>query len=426
MKNRLLILCYILALTACTGEERVNKHNEQFHLLWNKTITASLDEALWLNEYAYDASTTLMLPMHYAYRYPHRFDVDPRDNFYTFIEHTYFYSDFSAYEGNVTKYQFLYFITQNLKLEQARGNLNEEILAWVSEIIVNNWENNAYSIWDGVVFRGVKERLKWNFSEPETKYSFYRAVIDQEWFTLAAMNDLAVVYDNANKPTPFNNDEVKLLSKQLIDNFGTYEGDRWFFQRGVWHDHRDYRYAGNDSITADMNISEIESIGIDSNHLHRLPLWLLSFKENNVLDQAVFTAALKGHKNAYETLVLTYKEANKGFMLLQNNYSTGENGVYRYNYITQGQGNGYQAFELSGALFSGYYAFLDSKIYREGMFKMVGQFPLSQEALDFYVGPNTTRIRHPMFAWPAYFENGFAEMFSRVVACYNTDLVDCE
>lgn len=426
MVNRYFILLLFFTLVGCTGEEKVEKHNQDFQLLWNDTIYTALDEALWLNDYAYDASASLMLPMHYAYEYPYRFDIDPRDKFYEFIENSYLYTEFSSFEGNVTKYQFLYFITQNLKLEQARGNLNEDILTWASKHIIDSWQNESFSIWTDISFYGVKERIEWNLSNPETNYSFHRAVIDKEWFTLAAINDLAVIYNNANKSIPFDNEEVKLLSRQLIDSFGTYEGDSWFFQRGVWHDHRDYRYAGNASITADINISEIESIGIDSNHLHRLPLWLMSFSDNNFDEKEFFMHVKNAHKNTYEALVLTHTEIVGNFTLLQNNYSTGENGVYRYNYVTQGEGSGYDAFELSGTLFIGYYAFLDSEKYKDGMSKMVKQFPLNSEILNFYVGPNTSRTRHHLFSWPAYFENGFAEMFSRVVACYNERLSDCE
>ena len=54
------------------------------------------------------------------------------------------------------------------------------------------------------------------------------------------------------------------------------------------------------------------------------------------------------------------------------------------------------------------------------------RFPLSVEALNYYVGPNTSRERHHIFAWPDYFENGFAELFSRVALCYDAELNECD
>ena len=47
-----------------------------------------------------------------------------------------------------------------------------------------------------------------------------------------------------------------------------------------------------------------------------------------------------------------------------------------------------------------------NKIY-ENIYKT---FPLAEDALKTYVGPNTTRERNEYVEWPNYFKNGFAEL----------------
>ena len=69
---------------------------------------------------------------------------------------------------------------------------------------------------------------------------------------------------------------------------------------------------------------------------------------------------------------------------------------------------------------------MNSSLYEQGMELMKAEYPLSDQALAYYIGPNSTRNRHPLFKWPDYFENGFAEIFTRVVACYNAPIASCD
>ena len=372
MKNKIIIILYLL-LVGCNGSENsVRKlHSESFQTLWQNTIDSALSEPLWLPEYAYDASASLMLPMHYAYRYPTRFDVDPRIAFQRFARDSYSNVEFENYSF-VTKAQYIYFLTQYLSVQSKDGLSDVDIamLHWVSAELENVWLNDDAFHWDkSLNLKGVKGRLEWNFSNPTTDFSFYRAIIDEDWFTLAALNDLAQIYSRLKLDFPLNNDEIKFISKQVITEFGQFEGEYWFFQRGVWHDHRDYIYAGQSIIVDEMDVAKIENIGVDSSHSHRMPLWLSSFRNNNDDAFQLYSDVLNGFVNAYEDLVLTSKTVteNEAEIFLNNNYMTGENGVYRFNYETQGEGNGYNPFELSGTLFIGYYAFSGSKKYQQAM-----------------------------------------------------------
>ncbi|WP_462159459.1 hypothetical protein [Pseudoalteromonas sp. GB56] len=437
MKSNALTLPILLALLVGCSEQsedtqikepvEIVYHSNHFQALWSDSIEYAANEPLWMFDYAYDASASLMVPMHYAYKYPERFEEDPRPAFARLVEDSYFNIDIESIRGTVTGTQYLYFITQYLKLVAQQGELNPEILYWARNEVVELWSSRQAFHWDtSLEFTGVKEKLEWLLSKPETRYKFYRAVVDVDWFTLAAINDLVYLEKLTGESLNLNHDEVFTLTKSLLESYGEYDTQgNWFFQRGVWSDHRDYAYAGHQEMGDNLEVKQIDNIGIDSSHLHRLPLWLDSFAD--AANDQYFQQIKNAHRQTYENLVLENVTDEYGnFTLLQRNFSTGENGIYRYNYVTQGSGNGYQAYQLSGTLFVGYYTFLDSKEYQQGMLKMASQFPLSNSALEYYVGPNTSRERHPLFEWPAYFDNGFAEVFSLTAACYHSELADCD
>jgi hypothetical protein len=85
------------------------------------------------------------------------------------------------------------------------------------------------------------------------------------------------------------------------------------------------------------------------------------------------------------------------------NFMDGENGVYRYGYVTQGPGNGFGPYELSGSLNHGWWAFLGvtaEPVYRA----QLASLPFADEVLATYVGPNTTRSRNPAFTEPGFYQ----------------------
>jgi len=93
----------------------------------------------------------------------------------------------------------------------------------------------------------------------------------------------------------------------------------------------------------------------------------------------------------------------------------GWNGIYRWGYSTQGENNGYGPYELSGTLIEGWWGFLESPQVSSIFKDMSNLFPLEENVVKLYVGPNTTRERHPLATWPNYFINGFGELNVRLM-----------
>lgn len=431
----MLILLFITSILGCSKtdspppQKQTKEHRTEVQILWRDNINTVLKEPLWRSEFAYDAATTLMLPMHYAFKYPERFSEDPRVDFDLFFTLMELELELNDIENRVTRTQFIYFITQYLKINQSKIREQEYLMALFRHVeanLIDLWLFEKAVHWDAKLeFSGIIERLLWKLSEENTNYAYYKAVVDEEWATLVALSDLIYISKNTGIALNFKASEVIDISDKLVRSFGDYSENEFFFQKGVWYDHPDYRYAGNDRIYADMLPFPVEGIAIDSSHSHRMPLWLISMRDV-AQDESLFSNAINGIRNSFESNAFKQEFIAGERLFLQTNYLDGNNGVYRFNYDTQGEGRGYEAYQLSGTLFVGYYAFMGSNVYSKNMIESLINFPLSESALSFYVGPNTTRNRHPKFAWPEYFNNGFALLFANIAGCYNVPLTSCQ
>ena len=94
----------------------------------------------------------------------------------------------------------------------------------------------------------------------------------------------------------------------------------------------------------------------------------------------------------------------------------GRNGIFRWEYATQGKSNGYGAFELTGIIHMGWWAFLDTDRVRKIYRLQAGRFPLSRGEIELYVGPNTSRKRHRLVMDPEAYRNGFNELIVKLAA----------
>ena len=153
----------------------------------------------------------------------------------------------------------------------------------------------------------------------------------------------------------------------------------------------------------------IKNIAGDSSHAHRWPLFFHSLHKIPTLtpsDQETIGRAYNGFCQQFTEKVVKI-DANDVFI---TNYMDGNNGLYRYRYATTGKNNilGYGPYALSAILGESWYPFCSGV---EDVFEAYRKsYPLKNEVLDLYVGPNTTRDRNPLFRWPDYFVNGFAEI----------------
>ena len=95
----------------------------------------------------------------------------------------------------------------------------------------------------------------------------------------------------------------------------------------------------------------------------------------------------------------------------------GSNGLYRYNYATVATvGEGYGPYELSGTFLIGWWSFTENDEIKSIYAQMAECFPLSEDVIKTYTGPNTTRKRNEFIELPDTWNKGLRELICRLAA----------
>lgn len=384
--------------------------------VWKRTIALLVKESLWIDRDAYDASHTLMIPLHYAF-----FSQDKEG----ISEFEILMARFAVNElptDQLHQAQWMYFVSRYLVLKTQGGypieGSDAYLLQRLSFWLHNRWLFEPAYQWGRLPFFGTKERLKYlKSAEDKFDYSYYKAVTDYELFLFSIAADIDYVANKndavskkISEPVRNTIREVLEGSVQVVRDSGQFTGKGgWLFQVGVWADHPDFQFAGHTKLAPDLKESPVTNVSEDSSHSHRWPLFFLSLvnapgiskSDRNHLQKAYGGFCKQFHNEVVKV---------DGKKVLLRNYMDGRNGLYRYKYSTVGKNVhlGYGPYALSGILGESWYPFCanGNKVFES----YKNAYPLTQEVVDIYVGPNTTRVRNPMFRWPDYFVDGFAQM----------------
>jgi hypothetical protein len=387
--------------------------------LWAATAGKYLADPLWTDGQAYDAGHYLMIPLHAAFR------LGRADWQRAFADH---FARFAAgwTTGTTTdanrlaRLQYFYLAAEFLTLGAKQPDLVPRSLPDLLQIeILEAWALAPAPQWDRKpFFGGMRERLTWKLSQAPTTPTYYRAVLDDELYVMAIAADLRRYARQSGwtgLDTALVND-ILTSAVAVFEQRAAWHGGGWLFQPGVWADHPDFAYAGQSAAGPDLQPAPVADVAEDVSHSHRMPLWLRSFAEAYPAgspERRSFEQLSTGLGIQFFGHVLRRPTPRDG-PITTANYMDGRDGLYRWGHATQGPGRGYGPSELSGTLTLGWWAFLADpqagEVYRD----LAGRFPLDSATLALYVGPNTSRIRHPLVTDPDAFNNGFRELLARL------------
>ncbi|GDY12620.1 hypothetical protein LBMAG53_14980 [Planctomycetota bacterium] len=265
---------------------------------------------------------------------------------------------------------------------------------------------------------GMPERIAWKLTTPNPSLTYYRAIIDEEEFGLAIASSLIV----ARRKLGMADDPDMIAALAWAgtiyrDEMVAHPDGGIIFQPGVYRDHRDYQYAGHQVLAPSLPPSPVDGIGPDTSHSHRTLVFLRQHTMAAQLlgqDATVFIRTARGFAQRFRCL-LNERTLNGRRFWSTVNYTSGHDGLYRYRYVTTSE-SGYGPGELSGTMTLGWWGGNADGGLADFYGDMLTTFPLSEAAIRLYVGPNTTRVRHPMMTWPTFFNNGFAELLVRLAS----------
>lgn len=394
---------------------------ESTEALWNRIIPPFLADDQWNETFAYDAAHLLMVPIHFAFA-----DVEAEGRLQEFMDHAVRMTESVARTGlpenRTTKLQYLYLWSQFAVLAAKSSMLDRvppNLVQLISDEHQRHWSDLPAWQWDRDDFPGgVRERLQWKRDNLDVSPGYYRAIIDEELFLFGIAADLVVIGEHGGgEASDAAYESVRIADIIFAEEGSPQANGGWLFQPGVWSEHRDYAYAGHIEVTPDMEEWLVPGISMDTSHSHRFPLWLRSLASisgSGARDTFYSDILTRLDRQFFNSVLVPPTEDFPGYRT--TNYLDGHNGLYRWEYETQGKNNGYAAYEVSGTLCLGWWSFLGTdrahSLYRE----MAKTFPLAETVIDTYEGPNTTRERHPLAMWPDFFTNGFAELLIRLAA----------
>jgi len=405
------IIVFLSGLNIIPVNAKVNYDSLRIQNLWEETVAQYLQDTLWNGKNVYDAGHYLMVPLHYAFITEDKdFQADFRDHFRCFSE------NYKSLSGSLLgKLHYMYLLSRYLVLASENASYLDNfdvLIVYLQNELKKIWEAPAW-MWDSNPFPNMKQRIHWKMRVENVKYSYYKAILDEDLFVFAIAADLVHLLKNQNKKAvPDYLNEILLKSYDVYSEMVRFNKGHWYFQQGVWADHPDFFYAGQFEKKPGMNKRPVNNITWDSSHSHRFPMWLKSMR--NAYD--IKSDEYRYYDKLINDLACTflsrvYVPPDSSFWGIRlNNYMNGHNGIYRWNYPTQGENNGYGPFELSGTFFLGWWSFLKSDSISNLYEYQADLFPLKKNEIIVYVGPNTSRERNPLVQLPDFFFNGYAEL----------------
>lgn len=411
-----------LAATITTNESSTNYLTSKIGSSseeWEKTVAKLTSEDLWSIRDAYDSSHILMIPMHFAFATA---DIKGIEQFEHLISR---FSKQKLPDGQLNQAQWLYFVTRYLALRaEFNCNFSESDLYLVQRVSVwlhRKWMLEPTLQWGQPPLAGTKSRIKLISSNSKLwPQSYYPAVKDYELFLFSAASDIKYITEKLPETAKLQPREISNSIKDLaatgislVRERGTFTQDGgWLFQTGIWTDHPDYRFAGHLNIEENLGEKRLKNVAEDSSHSHRWPLFfrsMIAASSNQSIDRELLIKAYHGFSKQFANIVVAIR--NKSVLL--RNYMDGNNGLYRYKYATIGKNAklGYGPYALSGVLGVSWYPFAADVTHVYEIYEK--SYPLSKDTIDLYVGPNTTRERNPLFVWPQFFTDGFAELVAK-------------
>ena len=384
-------------------------------VLWPDIVTNYLTEELWLPQFNYDAAHLLMLPAYYAFNI-----ADEQAKKQEFID---FFKKYDTQlegnlDSNIQRRFFFFFLTSNfLKWCDCESQNFQPLINKLVAQTERVWTTTVTRTFGFPDFANYKESVEWKLNGgPGGTIDYGNAFFDDELNILTTGAVLKSILQAYKLPESSVINEISAIAQRVLLEKGEFQDDGgWIFQPGVWANYEDYRYAGHSSSQVGLSPSPVNGIGTDSSHIARMPLWLDAVSGSAAPDEkAKLINVKKGFEKQFMQHGLVLPDATFSAPRL-NNYISGHNGIYRYNYIGFTPGDAYQPYQLSGALVSNWYPFLKSDDLRAVYDNLSKTFPLDQNVVSVYVGPEFDRSgAFPLIRFPDFFNNGFAELYSLI------------
>ncbi len=375
---------------------------DDLHRLWSLTVDPILRQTVRGGSQAETVGTTMMIPLQAAFKLR---DVQWQrafaDHFSQLVTNS---SELPS--EDLGRMEYLYLASEFLVLTKQTGQ-PELVPPGLPDLIFSEmrdvWTVKPAKQFEAPDVRGVRQRTLWRLNTHRVGKSYFRQINDVEMFVFAIAADLHTFGGTPAQRAAWTPtlDDVLVIARRVFTQEVAWQPDGgWVFQPGVWTDHPEYAYAGNNEIRPGMRPIPVPGIAPDSSHAHRFPLWLTS-------QMRAYSSGSEGYR-FYERLRSGFEKQFYDKVLVKpsndfpcyrlTNYMDGRNGVYRWNYPGMAPGSGFGPYGNSYTLLVGWWVFSNTDQMRAVYHDLAATFPWPKECVEVYLGPVTPN-GHPASAF---------------------------
>ena len=370
------------------------------------------DEELWNDINSYDAGHLLLIPMFFAFSENDVNQISIYDDLFKRFSNYLKNQNYEYKFWDLNHIQFLFLASNYINLCSEYNhnieNIPKELLNYLYDesfyylqLEREKYKTSEIPQYNTII--GIKQNLDAGVVTTD-QYMYHLAIISN-LYEFSKLNKIELSDKRKRKMQ----DIQEIVNRIFTERVTFTQGNKWLFDVGCYDNHEDYAYMNYMEINENMIPSKNENTTWDTSHFMRIPVFLQIFKRLNKDNDEMYNYYKKlilGLKEQFLENVLVYPDSENTYFRTTN-YMDGRNGLYRYNYNTA-QNNAYLPYQISGSLTLGWWCFLGNGI-NDVYSQMYKTFPLSEEGIKTYVGPNTTRERNKYAKWPDFFENGFAK-----------------
>lgn len=419
------IFSFTFLFISCSTINPQQSKTKQLKELYKVTIKSILREDIWNERDVDDLPEFLMVILDYAFK---KQDVEITADF------TALFKNFLQKDAHLilkdqsprVQMQFYYLISEyiiamNALNSEKDGQDIQNLIDLSLHYLLEFWNAPSWQWAECGVseFKGGQiEKLRWQIDTIFPKQSYCNALNDDSHFAIALAANLKFIQRTTTYKFQGNGlqniNQVISLGHEIYQKYIVFLGsNRWLMQPGVLWDHPDYLYAGHRLKIPNLDPSPIRSVAGDSSHSFRMPKFLVSLKRvsESQEQKEYYQKLIDGLAEQMLKSVIVYPTEDFN-NYRTTNYMDGVNGLFRYIYYTNAPNLGYGPFELSGSFLIGWWAFLDNPTITQIYCDISSRYPLSDLQISTYLGPDTTRERHPLIKGKNQFSSGLLEIVS--------------
>jgi hypothetical protein len=361
--------------------------------LVRSVVDPILDDTVGTSARAYHVGEVAIVPLYAAFR---RDDPDWHQHFAAHFRRL--LRSTSVIDGfdELSRLQYLYFASQFLVVAKDSGHsalVQEGLPDSLFAELRSTWLDRPAVQYGHAPFHGRRESLLYRLNLQNPTKSYYRAIMDSDFFLFAIAADLQHYGGTPAQRQAWQatlGDVLSMAERVCRQEIQPTPAGGWLLQPGVWRDHPDYQYAGNAQAVSGMRPAAAPNAAWDSSHFLRAPLWIHSLMNaypDSTPQHEFYSTLRRGLATQFFAEVLVPPSADRPCYRL-NNFMDGSNGVYRWGYGSFGPNHGYGPYQVSGSMMIGTWAFLGTDRSRQLYRDLSDSYPWPKQCIELYLGPS--------------------------------------